>query len=66
MLAECDAALVIGDPALRVDPAKLPYFTMDLGAEWVAWTGLPMVFAVWAGHTQQLTKECAAGVPRVV
>ena len=51
MLAECDAALIIGDPALRLDPARLPYETLDLGAEWVAWSGLPMVFAVWAGKT---------------
>lgn len=50
MLEDSDAALVIGDPALRLDPAALPYFVMDLGAEWVAWTELPMVFAVWAGR----------------
>jgi hypothetical protein len=23
---------------------------LDLGAEWTAWTGLPMVFAAWAGR----------------
>ena len=55
MLAECDAGLIIGDPALRLEPEKLPYHTLDLGAEWVEWTGLPMVFAVWAGHTERLT-----------
>src|SRR5207244_12024181 len=49
MLAKADAALLIGDAALRVDPATLPYETLDLGAEWVAMTGMPMVFAVWAG-----------------
>ena len=49
MLAECEAALLIGDPALRLDPAALPYNTLDLGAEWQALTGLPMVFALWAG-----------------
>lgn len=58
MLAECDAALLIGDPALRIDPATLPYETLDLGAEWQALTGLPMVFALWAGnsplHTERL------------
>jgi chorismate dehydratase len=57
MLLENDAALVIGDPALHLDPALLPYFTLDLGAEWVKWTGLPMVFAVWAGRKQHLTEE---------
>lgn len=50
MLAECDAALVIGDPALRIDPSAFPYETLDLGAEWHALTGLPMVFALWAGN----------------
>ena len=50
MLNDADAALIIGDSALRVDPDKLPYQTLDLGAEWFALTGLPMVFAAWAGH----------------
>jgi chorismate dehydratase len=49
MLGEADAALLIGDAALRVDPLKLPFETLDLGGEWVALTGLPMVFAVWSG-----------------
>jgi predicted solute-binding protein len=52
MLAKADAALLIGDAALRADPATLPYETLDLGAEWVAMTGLPMVFAVWAGRKE--------------
>jgi chorismate dehydratase len=51
MLGEADAALLIGDAALRVDPEKLPFETLDLGGEWVSMTGLPMVFAVWAGRT---------------
>lgn len=59
MLAECDAALIIGDPALHLDPAALPYFVLDLGAEWTASTGLPMVFAVWAGRQTVLTPEVA-------
>ena len=50
MLRRADAALIIGDPALRVEPARLPYHVYDLGAEWVELTGLPMVFAVWAGR----------------
>ncbi len=49
MLVESDAALVIGDPALRIDPARLPFECLDLGAEWLRLTGLPMVFAAWAG-----------------
>jgi chorismate dehydratase len=55
MLRSADAALIIGDPALRIDPARLPYFTYDLGAEWVEMTGLPMVFAVWAGRAEVVT-----------
>lgn len=49
MLAGADAALVIGDPALRIDPEKTDSLCLDLGAEWRALTGLPMVFAAWAG-----------------
>jgi chorismate dehydratase len=59
MLAECDAALIIGDPALHLEPETPPYQTLDLGAEWVAWTGLPMVFAVWAGKKAVLTPDVA-------
>lgn len=50
MLGEADAALIIGDPALVVDPASLPFETLDLGEVWNTMTGLPMVFAVWAGR----------------
>lgn len=46
MLADADAALVIGDAALRVDRSR--YQVMDLAAEWKALTGHPFVFAVWA------------------
>ena len=49
MLSIADAALIIGDTALRITPEKLPFEWLDLGAEWLALTGLPMVFAVWAG-----------------
>ena len=52
MLGEADAALIIGDAALRVDPATLPFETLDLGEEWTTMTGLPMVFAVWAGRKE--------------
>jgi predicted solute-binding protein len=57
MLRIADAALVIGDPALRIDPARLPYYVYDLGGEWVEMTGLPMVFAVWAGRRGVVTPE---------
>lgn len=57
MLRIADAALVIGDAALRIDPARLPFHVYDLGAEWVEMTGLPMVFAVWAGRPGVATAE---------
>jgi chorismate dehydratase len=49
MLSVADAALLIGDPALRITPEDLRFEYLDLGAEWLAQTGLPMVFAAWAG-----------------
>lgn len=50
MLSEADAALIIGDPALRLNPDELPFAWLDLGSEWLELTGLPMVFAAWAGR----------------
>ena len=46
MLAAADAALLIGDPALDAvsDAPRL-----DLGEEWTRLTGLPFVYAFWAG-----------------
>ena len=49
MLSHADAALIIGDPALQLDPLRTGYQYLDLGAEWMALTGLPFVFAAWAG-----------------
>jgi len=57
MLAECDAALLIGDAALRLDPATLPYAVLDLGSEWLALTGLPMVFATWSGPASAIERH---------
>jgi chorismate dehydratase len=45
MLAACDAALMIGDQAMRARREGL--CVMDLAEEWHAWTGLPFVFALW-------------------
>jgi chorismate dehydratase len=52
MLASCDAALLIGDPALQVDRTR--YFTLDLAEEWTARTGKSFVFAFWAIRRQAL------------
>jgi chorismate dehydratase len=50
MLEACDAALVIGDPAMRLGASAqaLGLQIYDLADEWRAMTGLPFVFAVWA------------------
>jgi chorismate dehydratase len=46
MLAQHDAGLLIGDPALKIDRAR--YHTLDLAEEWIRHTGKPFVFAFWA------------------
>ena len=50
MLAACDAALIIGDPALFLDPAVTGVEKIDLGEQWTGMTGLPFVWAFWAGR----------------
>ena len=64
MLEHADAALIIGDAALVLDPADLPFHVLDLGAEWVQMTGLPMVFAVWAARAE-LSAAGSAAVPGI-
>ena len=63
MLMEADAGVLIGDPALRAmhDAPARGLRVADLGQEWKSWTGLPMVFAVWA-----VRREFAAAHPGVV
>ena len=46
MLDQCDAALLIGDPALTVDRSR--YICYNLAEEWNRRTGKPFVFAFWA------------------
>lgn len=50
MLARAEAALVIGDPAMAIDPVALGVTKIDLGLEWQALTGLPFVYAMWTGR----------------
>src|SRR5271169_224706 len=52
MLAEHDAGLLIGDPALKIDRAT--YHTLDLAEEWIRYTGKPFVFAFWAVRSAAL------------
>lgn len=52
-LKDADAAVLIGDEALQVfhehrHQGRDGLHVLDLAAEWKDWTGLPMVFAVWA------------------
>jgi predicted solute-binding protein len=49
MLKRADAALLIGDTALFVDAAAHGVEKFDLGAIWTRTTGLPFVYAFWAG-----------------
>jgi chorismate dehydratase len=63
MLLTADAAVLIGDAALRArtDAPARGLTVTDLGEAWREWTGLPMVFAVWA-----VRREFAAVHPGVV
>lgn len=53
MLEQCDAAMVIGNPAMQCSKEGL--HVLDVAEEWKRLTGLPAVFAVWAGT--QMTPE---------
>jgi chorismate dehydratase len=62
MLANADAALLIGDPALhaleargRIEAAVGPCLWLDLAQQWRTRTGLPWVAAVWAVRPESLT-----------
>ncbi|MCZ1009197.1 menaquinone biosynthesis protein [Streptomyces lydicus] len=60
MMQEADAAVLIGDAALRAnlhDGPRLGLQVHDLGQMWKDWTGLPFVFAVWATRREYLERE---------
>jgi chorismate dehydratase len=63
MLLEADAGVLIGDAALRAlyEAPRRGLAVTDLGQAWREWTGLPMVFAVWA-----VRKGFAAAHPGLV
>jgi len=62
MLRDADAALLIGDEALRAYwDTPLDVHVYDLGREWTDWTHLPMVYAVWA-----VRREFAEAQPEAV
>lgn len=63
MLDRADAALVIGDPALFLADGASGAQKIDVGEIWTAWTGLPFVYAFWAGRANVLAPpdvECLA------
>jgi chorismate dehydratase len=60
MMQEADAAVLIGDAALRAslhDAPRLGLQVHDLGLMWKEWTELPFVFAVWAARKDFLARE---------
>ena len=64
MLDRCDAALIIGDAALLLDSnhvevrgATRAVEKIDLGATWTTMTGLPFVYAFWAGRLGALDED---------
>jgi len=60
MLAGADAALIIGDSALFLDERAAGVHKIDLGELWSSSTGLPFVYAFWAGWPEALTTEALA------
>lgn len=60
MMKEAQAAVVIGDPALRAALYEAPRLGLevhDLGHMWREWTSLPFVFAVFAARREYLARE---------
>lgn len=72
MLTGHDAALLIGDIALRegywrrdVSGRGQPYI-FDLATEWEAWTGLPFCFSVWAARAGRAEAIAASEVVQLL
>ena len=62
MLRQCDAALLIGDPALFLDHEQLGAEKIDLGEQWTSMTGLPFVWAFWAGRPDVLSRAAVSAL----
>ena len=65
MLSACDAAVVIGDAALFFDHVAAGVEKVDLGDAWKAYTGLPFVFAFWAGRPAAVDQDAVAALVAV-
>ncbi len=63
MLEAADAALLIGDAALYAETELTP---LDLGAAWTEATGLPFVWAFWAGRPGLLEARDVARLERAL
>ncbi|MBT60364.1 MAG: hypothetical protein CMA63_02275 [Euryarchaeota archaeon] len=50
MLEQCDGALLIGDRALESSKSHPDMVQLDLGEDWLSYTGKPMVFGVFAAR----------------
>lgn len=61
MLENADAALLIGDHAIRASWENHGYRVLDLGEVWNVWTGHWMTFALWA-----VRREAAHANPEAV
>ncbi|MFD0958815.1 menaquinone biosynthesis protein [Paenibacillus chungangensis] len=57
MLHHADAALLIGDPAIRASWLSHGLHMMDLGELWHDWTGLGMTYAVVAARRDMIDRE---------
>jgi chorismate dehydratase len=64
MLARADAALIIGDNALLLDHAASMAQKIDLGEIWTTATGLPFVYAFWAGRPHVVTSADIVALQR--
>ena len=61
MLENADAALLIGDHAIRASWTNHGYRVLDLGEVWNIWTGQWMTYALWA-----VRKETALRYPEAI
>jgi chorismate dehydratase len=62
MLHGYDAALIIGDPALFLDHEATGLLKVDLGEQWTSMTGLPFVWAFWAGRPGAVSRPALAAL----
>ena len=59
-MSSAEAVLLIGDKVINT-PVGMEYFSthIDLGAAWKSMTGMPFVFAVWAGPDESIMQHAA-------